>query len=915
MMEISETFNLDYIDSQFRRWKNDPESVSKDWQYFFKGFEIGSGGGQQPEMEPAEPVCREDDMLLQTRVQALIDQHRSLGHLLSCLDPLETCPADHPLLSYTAFNLKPGDFESRFYCDGLFPSPMATLRDIFKALRKTYCRSIGVEFMHIQDPQERKWLMDRMEPVQNDPEIDRRVKIRMLEKLHQATLFEQFLHRKYPGQTRFSLEGAEGLIPLLEMIFYYASSQGCEEMVLGMAHRGRLNVQANVLRKPYEDIFREFESSYDPETLVGEGDVKYHQGYMAEIPIDERLLKVFLVNNPSHLESVNPVVEGIARARQDIIGDRNQNRLMPLLIHGDAAFAGQGIVAETLNFSQLSGYRTGGTIHVVINNQIGYTTLPQDARSTRYSTDVAKMLMVPIFHVHGEDPEALAHLARLAVDYRFAFAKDIVIDMVCYRRYGHNEGDEPYFTQPKMYERIRTRPALAELYSEKLLSETVVSRDDIEKIQAGMNQCIEEAYSSAKEKGRGVPYPKFFDNLKGYHGNFTFDPVSTTVNPETLIRLSKALNTVPADFSVFSKLERILQRRLECVEQGSEIDWANAESLAFGSLLVEGHPVRLSGQDCGRGTFSHRHAVIADLASGTRHVPLNHLAADQAPFEVYDSMLSEAGILGFEYGYSIAQPKGLVIWEAQFGDFANNAQAIIDLYIAAGEAKWQRFSGLTLLLPHGYEGLGPEHSSARLERFLQLCAMNNIQVCYPTLPAQYFHLLRRQARASFRKPLVVMSPKSLLRNPRAVSSLSELSGGEFQPVLDDPTPPEKVSRVIVCTGKIFYELDQRRQELQDSTVAVLRIEQLYPFPAEALKAVLKPYRNVKTWNWVQEEPENMGAWNFVRNRLPTLTRKPLEYIGRRESGSPATGFSNLYKLAQAAIIDNAVGPLPKKAVS
>jgi 2-oxoglutarate dehydrogenase E1 component len=914
-MEISETFNADFIDSQFRRWKSDPKSVSKDWRYFFKGFEIGALDGAQTTASAEEGVCQEDQMLLQTRVQALIIRHRTIGHLLSCLDPLEACPADHPLLQYSAFQLNPEDFEKNFYCDGLLPTPMASLRDIFKALRRTYCRSIGVEFMHIQDPQERGWLMNRMESVQNHPELNRILKVRMLEKLFQATIFEQFLNKKYPGQTRFSLEGAEGLIPMLDILFFHAAKRGCEEIILGMAHRGRLNVQTNVLRKPYENIFREFESSYAPESLVGEGDVKYHQGYLTEIQIDDKVLKAFLVNNPSHLESVNPVVEGLSKARQNIIGDTDAKRLLPLLIHGDAAFAGQGVVAETLNFSQLNGYRTGGTVHVVINNQIGYTTLPEDARSTRYSTDIAKMLMIPIFHVHGENPEALAHLAQLAVDYRQEFGKDVVIDMVCFRRHGHNEGDEPYFTQPKMYERIRQRPTLPEIYAQKLIEEDIVNQEDVDKIKLDMNLCIEEAYTTAREKGRGIPFPKFFDNCKEYHGNFSFEKIATSVNKKTLLNLSKKLNTLPKDFSVFNKLERLLKKRQECVVNGEGIDWANAEALAFGSLLIEGHPIRLSGQDSGRGTFSQRHAVVSDTTTGDRYVPLNHLSEDQARFEVYDSSLSEVGIMGFEYGYSLAQPKGLVMWEAQFGDFANNAQAVIDLYIASGEAKWQRFSGLTLLLPHGYEGLGPEHSSARLERFLQLCACNNIQVCYPSLPSQYFHMLRRQALASYRKPLIVMTPKSLLRNPMAVSSIKDFSQKTFQPVLDDPSPPKKVSRVNICSGKIFYELDLRRREIGDDTLAIVRIEQLYPFPEKQLKSIFKTYGKAKTWNWVQEEPENMGAWNFVRNRLQMVIGKPIEYIGRKESGSPSTGFPNLYKLAQGAISDNAVGPIPKKPVS
>ncbi len=578
--------------------------------------------------------------------------------------------------------------------------------------------------------------------------------------------------------------------------------------------------------------------------------------------------------------------------------------------HGDAAFAGQGIVAETLNMSQLRGYRTGGTIHLVINNQIGYTTLPEDARSTRYSTDVAKMLMVPIFHVHGEDPEALIHVFRLAADYRWEFGKDVVVDVVCFRRYGHSEGDEPYFTQPLMYERIRQRPPLHQVYAGKLLEEQVVQKNDIETLGQSINAQLNSAYETVHGSECPFPLTLFYENWDPFHGDYSHDPVHTGVKKETLKSLTKKLGQLPEGFALNPKLERLLRRRVQAVERGYGIDWAGAEALAFASLLTEGSFVRLSGQDSGRGTFSQRHSVLVDTKSGERFIPLNELAQNQAPFYVYDSLLSETGVLGFEYGYSLAQPDGLVIWEAQFGDFANNAQSIIDLFIVSGESKWQRLSGLVLLLPHGFEGLGPEHSSARLERFLQLCAGDNIQVCYPTTPAQCFHLLRRQVKSGFRKPLVVMTPKSLLRHPAAVSSLDELSTGSFQTALDDPDEVKDAKKILFCSGKIYYELCARRKELEITDIAILRVEQFYPFPHERLKTAVSKYSKAKHWYWVQEEPQNMGGWQFIKPRIEKITKRTLRYIGRNTAASPATGFPTIYRQEQNLIIEKAVGPPP-----
>jgi 2-oxoglutarate dehydrogenase E1 component len=901
-MVFTGAWNGEFIEEQYRLWKADPNSVTSDWRFFFAGFELAASRERE-----AVLVCDEEQIQRQARVGTLVHRYRDVGHLLACLDPLVACPTDHPLLDLKAFGLTEQDLDREFYTDLSPQTGRATLGAIIQALRETYCRSIGVEYMHLQDPDERRWLQERMESVRNRPSLSGEERRRILEKLLQANLFEQFLNRRYPGQTRFSLEGAEVVIPMLDALVRHVAKQGCREIILGMSHRGRLNVQVNVLDKPYRDVFCEFESSYDPEAVVGSGDVKYHNGYFSDVRIaDGTVVRTVLLSNASHLESVDPVVEGLARARQDLLGDPEGKRVLPLLIHGDAAFAGEGIVAETLNMSQLEGYRTGGTVHIIINNQIGYTTPPKDARSTSYSTDVAKMLMVPIFHVHGESPEAALHVVTLACDYRSRFGKDVVVDVVCYRRYGHNEGDEPYFTQPQMYSRIRERRPIPDLYSQALVDEEIVTADKIEGMKKGINECLDAEY-----RARECVFPalKFYENWEGINLEYSDQAVETGVSAERLLVLARKVNTVPQGFSAYSKLVALLGRRLETVEKGEGIDWANGESLAFASLLSEGIPIRLTGQDTRRGTFSQRHSVLVNTETGESFVPLSALEENQAPFLAYDSLLSEEGVLGFEYGYSLGQPHGLILWEAQFGDFINNAQAIVDLYIASGESKWRRASGLVLLLPHGLEGLGPEHSSGRLERFLQLCAGDNLQVCNPSTPAQYFHLLRRQVKQPFRKPLVVMTPKSLLRHPRAVSSLEDLTFGYFRPVLADADAGQ-AERVLVSSGKIYYELLQRRDDLRASQLALVRLEQINPFPIKALNALAGRLEGAEEWCWVQEEPENMGAWNFVRPRLAALVRQHVRYIGRKASASPAPGFHNIYKLEQEAVISEAVGPKP-----
>ncbi len=903
-MDSLETLNADYIDEQYRLWKKNPDAVPRDWQFFFKGFEVA--GNRAPAADPPWDLER---ALKQAKVEALKYRYRDLGHLLACMDPLQACPTEHPLLSLEALGLTREDLKKEFFTRRFAQNERAPLQEIIRALKETYCRSMGVEYMHLQDPVERRWLQDRMEPVRNRPQLDKAQKLQILKKLIQTALFEEFLNKKYIGVTRFSLEGAIVIIPMLDMLVAHVAGQGVREIILGTAHRGRLNLQANILNKPSEDIFSEFENCYDPDSLIGAGDVKYHNGFLADVKTAAgNDIRIFLVNNPSHLEAVDPVVEGFARARQDMLGKDGVKMILPLLVHGDAAFAGQGIVAETLNMSQLKGYQTGGTIHIVINNQIGYTTLPEDARSTRYATDLAKMLMVPIFHVHGEDPDAVVHTTKLAADYRQEFAKDVVIDVICYRRYGHNEGDEPYFTQPLMYERIRKRPPLNRIYGDRLLAAGVVENNGIEAIESETARKLEKAFESVHGSECTFPEYPFYEYWQDFHGDYSHEPVETGVDKKKLLALARKLKAIPSNFFPFSKLQRLLKKRWDTVETGSGIDWSTAEALAFASLLTEGIPIRLSGQDTARGTFSQRHSVLVDTKTGAEYIPLNHLDDNQARFHVYNSLLAEASVLGFEYGYSLAQPRGLVIWEAQFGDFINNAQSMVDLFVASGESKWQRLSGLVLLLPHGLEGLGPEHSSARLERFLQLCAGDNIQVCNATTPAQYFHLLRRQAKRQVRKPLVIMTPKSLLRHPLAVSNLDEMDSGSFVEVLEDPAGIPKPRKVLLCSGKIYYQLFQRRLETGADGIVIVRIEQFYPFPKNQLEKILARYRPAKGWYWIQEEPQNMGGWQFIQPRLAAIIETPLTYIGRKEASSPASGFPEIYKREQTAIVDQAIGP-------
>jgi 2-oxoglutarate dehydrogenase E1 component len=879
--------NLDpqWLEAEYRRWLQDPDSVATEWQRFFEGFDLG---------RTPPPLERHVDLaeaLLQSGVQSLIYRYRDLGHLLACTDPLSPCPLSHPLLDLEAFGLTEADFDRHFHTRR-FLKETATLREILETLQGTYCHSVGVEFMYMQEPAERQWLIERMEPRKNRREFQREEQMRILSRLQQATLFEEFLGRRFLGQKRFSLEGGEALLVALDTLVVQADAVGFSEAIIGMAHRGRLNVLANILGKPLAAIFAEFEDTRF-EGVTGEGDVKYHKGYSADVAG----VHCSLAFNPSHLEAVDPVVEGKSRARQDRLGAAGKHVLLPVLIHGDAAFAGQGVIAETFNLSQLEGYGTGGTLHIVLNNQIGFTTLPRDSRSTRYATDVARMLMVPIFHVHGEDPEAVAYTTGLALQYRQQFGRDVVIEIICYRRHGHNEGDEPAFTQPLMYEQISSRRPLHLTYGEQLV-ELGVPAEVISRMA--------EAYTEALERAAGgekLPAEQSFGgDWQGVIREYVPTAVDTAVPAAVLQQLMGRLTLFPEGFTPHPKVAQLYKKRLDAVTAGSGIDWGGAEALAFASLLAEGTAVRLSGQDTRRGTFNHRHAVLHDIDNDKQFTPLVQVGSGSGGFQVYDSMLSEYAVLGFEYGYSVATPEGLTLWEAQFGDFANGAQVIIDQFIASGESKWGRASGIVLLLPHGYEGNGAEHSSARIERFLSLCAENNLQVANPSTPAQLFHLLRRQVKLPFRKPLIVFTPKSLFRQPRCVSNLDDFAGGGFREVLAESVDPNGITNLLLCSGKIYYELLAQRESSGRSDVALVRLEQLYPFREELLREALQPYLAQSRVRWVQEEPANMGAWPFLRHRLTQLLGAAPLYVGREEAAAPATGSHRRHAEEQAAVI-------------
>jgi 2-oxoglutarate dehydrogenase E1 component len=905
--------NLDLIDENYRRWEKNPDSVDTTWRAFFEGFELGNTpprNGAATVVAPTRTAAPESS--LEARVDGLVYAYRTLGHTIARVNPLADTRPENPLLTLRELGFSEKDLDLQVASKFFLNNKKMTLRVMIAALEEIYADTIGTEFQHIQNPRIRNWVRDRIELRPAKHHASTQVEIALLRVLLESEAFEVFLHTRYVGQKRFSLQGAESLIVILDTILHRCPGAGIEEICMGMAHRGRLNVLANFLQKSLKVIFTEFSTNYIPELVEGDGDVKYHLGYRTIRKLASGAqIEIRLAANPSHLEAVDPVVEGKARARQRIRGDTEHRRkVLPLLVHGDAAFAGQGIVAETLNMSQLPGYRTGGTVHIVVNNQIGFTTLPEDARSSMYATDIAKMIEVPIFHVNSDDPIAVRFVTETALDFRQEFGRDVVIDMVCYRRYGHNEGDEPLFTQPDLYARIAKRPSVAKLYKRQLLEAGVLSDDDAASLEAEFDLRLEMTLDEVRslEKEQADRKNPFQESTAIFQPKYSGESRPTAISPEMLKQIVDGLTRVPDDFNVLPKVKRItIDRQRDVYEAGGPCDWGFAEALAFGSLLLEGVPVRLSGQDSRRGTFSHRHAFLYDAKTGKPYLPLLHLAPNQARICIYNSLLSEAAVLGFDYGYSLDYPNMLCLWEAQFGDFANGAQSIIDQFIVSAESKWQRPSGIVLLLPHGYEGQGPEHSSARLERFLQACAEDNIQVCNLTTSAQYFHVLRRQMKRDFVKPLIIMTPKSLLRSELASSRTDDFTSGSFSEILPAPevAPPEKIERVILCSGKVYYDLLSHREEEKITTAAIVRLEQLYPLAEEKLRATLKPFTQAQKIVWCQEESQNMGAWTYIEPRLRALSGREILYAGRNASASPAVGALAVHKREQAALIAEA----------
>jgi len=976
--QLNETFalssflhgtNAAYVEDLYARYQDNPGSVDAEWRRFFAGLndrrETVLAEHAGPSWKPESLSINGDGELLaaltgdwsgtaqevegkirekaaeggvelseqqimravrdSVRALMLIRSHRVRGHLAADLDPLRlTPPVDHPELQPESYGFTEADYDRRIYLDKVLGLETATLRQIVEVLRRTYCAKIGIEFMHISDPEQKSWLQERIEGVGKEVQFTRRGKEAILQKLIDAESFEKYLDKKYTGTKRFGLDGAEAMVPALEQIIKRGGHLGLREIVIGMPHRGRLNVLANVMGKPYRAIFHEFKGgSAHPEEVEGSGDVKYHLGTSSDRVFDGNEVHLSLTANPSHLEAVDPVVLGKVRAKQDQHHNSDRTAVLPLLLHGDAAFAGQGVVAECFGLSGLRGHRTGGSIHFIVNNQIGFTTAPRFGRSSPYPSDVARMVEAPIFHVNGDDPEAVTHVAKVAAEFRQRFHKPVVIDMFCYRRHGHNEGDEPSFTQPLMYKRIRKHRPVVDIYAEQLAQEGLFDETQIQELRNAARTTLDEEFDAAE-----AYRPNRADWLDGRWAGIGFADEGarrgkTEVPIETLREVSEKINTIPEHINAHKTLRRIFDNRRKVVETGAGIDWATAESLAFGTLLEEGFPVRLSGQDSERGTFSQRHAVIVDQETEEHYRPLNHISDDQARFEVINSILSEFAVLGFEYGYSLAEPNALVLWEAQFGDFVNGAQVVIDQFISSGERKWLRMSGLVMLLPHGYEGQGPEHSSARLERFLQICAEDNMQVANCTTPANYFHILRRQLHRKFRKPLILMTPKSLLRHKRVISRIEEFGpGSTFHRVLWDDgdrgdngakklVSDDKIKRVILCSGKVYFDLLEEREKRGIDDIYLMRVEQLYPFPARALITELGRFKNAELL-WCQEEPKNMGAWSFVEpniewvlNHIDAKYKRP-RYVGRPASAATATGLMSKHIAELNAFVDEAL---------
>jgi len=889
----------EYIEQMYQQYLKQPDSVDLSWQKFFEGFEFARKNYARSGDELSVPS--------EFKVINLINGYRQRGHLFTKTNPVRTRRTYSPTLDPENFGLSADDLNREFQAGNEIGLGKASLSAILEHLNETYSASIGVEYAYIRNETIFHWLKNRMESQRNRPAYNKTSKLRILRKLSEAVFFEKFLHKRFPGQKRFSLEGGESLIPALDAVIEKGALLGADEFLLGMPHRGRLNVLGNIMKKPYKDIFNEFlNKEFDDDSILG--DVKYHLGATLLRPTHTgKELQLTLAPNPSHLETVGPVVEGITRARIDQNYNGNTNKVVPVLIHGDASVAGQGVVYELIQMSELEGYRTGGTIHLVVNNQVGFTTNYLDARSSTYCTDVAKIVQSPIFHVNADDAEAVVYTIELAMEFREKFDKDVFIDLLGYRRYGHNEGDEPRFTQPFLYKAIEKHPDVRQIYVEKLVAEGTITQAEADAIEKEVYDLFEEhlAASNLTQKSKVVPFlgPTWNNIRIAVKDDFERSP-DTGVDAETLKMLGDRITQLPSDRNFNRKLFRLMQERAAMLKPDGKLDWAMGELLAYASLLNEGIPVRLSGQDAQRGTFSHRHAVLTIEDSGDKYTPLSNISEGQAPFDVYNSPLSEYGVLGFEYGYSMASPQSLTIWEAQFGDFANGAQIIIDQYLSSAEDKWRVMSDLVLFLPHGYEGQGPEHSSGRMERFLTLCAENNMQVVNCTTPANFFHLLRRQLKRPFRKPLVVFTPKSLLRHPACVSALDELSKGGFREVIDDSqVNPDNVKRVIFTSGKLYYDLIEERQK-RGTGEAIIRIEQLYPFPKEQVKAVLNRYPNAERVVWSQEEPANMGAWSFI---LRNFKETDILMVARPESGSPATGSARLHVQRQRKIIEKSFG--------
>ena len=916
MKDYSHVFNAhpQYIDALYQSYRQNPENVDEGWRLFFEGFEFGQNGNGHASTGSTIISTQGSDAIKEFGVMSIIHGFRNRGHLLSTTNPIRQRKDRRPHLDLADYHLSESDLGKTFQAGIEIGMPESTLEEILQRLRLIYCGNIGFEYAHIENREKRIWLKERIENrsglgERDDYGLDLASKKRILEKLNGAVVFERFLHTKYVGQKRFSLEGGETTIPALDAAIQLAATMGVEEFIFGMAHRGRLNVLANLLGKTYDQIFNEFEGNMNPEQSFGDGDVKYHLGFSSQVEgPDGKTLHLKLVPNPSHLESVNPVVEGFSRSKADLLYNSDYDRIMPILIHGDAAAAGQGVVYETVQMSQLEGYYTGGTLHFVINNQIGFTTDFDDARSSTYCTAAANLVQAPVFHVNGDDPEAVVFATRLATEYRQKFNNDVFVDMVCYRRHGHNEGDDPQFTQPEMYDIISTHPNPRELYVQKLAGRKDVEAKLAEDLEKSYWDVLQQRLEMVKEKKLPYTYqePELAWRQLKKHASLEdmLTIPNTGIEGSRVKSLLEGLHKLPEGFHPLSKITRINKSKQKLIEEGN-IDWALGELLAYGSLLTDGRNVRMSGQDVQRGTFSHRHAVLYDTENYTAYNRLSHLAEKQGQFMIYNSLLSEFAVLGFEYGYSLGSPDHLVIWEAQFGDFFNGAQTIVDQYISAAESKWHRMSGLVMLLPHGYEGQGPEHSSARLERFLQACGDGNMVICNVSTPANFFHLIRRQMTWNFRKPLVVMSPKSLLRHPACISPISELeTGTQFKPVIAEEhtaAQAKKIKRVIFCSGKVYYDLVDYRTKNAISEISIVRLEQLYPLHKPHLNEIIARYPAADKV-WVQEEPENMGAWTYINAKLPEFGFK---LISRKISASPATGFKKLHDENQERIVREA----------